>query len=57
MQKEAQPSVEYIYSKLTYFSEAWYFCLKYPFFIDLMYYTNFLRKFQEIKAWNISLYV
>ncbi len=29
MQKEAKPSIEYIYSKWTYFSEAWHFCFKY----------------------------
>ncbi len=57
--------------KWTYFSEAWHFCLKYLFLlilcnILLFWDTEFgvflickpySSKFQEIKAWNISLCV
>ncbi len=42
MQKEPLPSIEYIYSKLTYFPEGQQFTKNY-FFIGLMKYSNLLR--------------
>ncbi len=40
---ERRPNQVLSAKKWSYFSEAWHFCSKYPFFIDLMYYSNFLR--------------